>query len=136
MIRRLVQLTVLSLIACIALVASVPAKRTATLRLELWLLAALTGILLVHLTRERLPAAADPLARPPKPDPLPDEPAAVESLATAFTLALSTQERVRRNAEIHLRDALTSSGAPDIATGELPKTLTEWSALLERLEAS
>ena len=48
MIRRLVQLTVLSLIATVALVASVPEKRTATMRLELWVLAALAGALLLH----------------------------------------------------------------------------------------
>jgi len=136
MIRRLVQLTVLSLVASVALIASVPAKRTATLRLEVWLLAVLGAILLVHLTRARLPASDDPLARSPKPDPLPSEPAAVESLATAFTLAPSAQERVRRSAHIQLRDALTTAGVADAATRELPTTLTGWSELLDEVEAS
>ena len=43
MIRRLVQLVILSFVATTALVASVPEKRTATMRLELWVLAALAG---------------------------------------------------------------------------------------------
>ena len=136
MIRRLVQLTVLSLIATVALVASVPEKRTATMRLELWLLAALAGALLLHLTRKRLPLTADPLARPPKPEAPPGEPYAVEALAVAFALAPSTSERVRRSAHIQLRDALQAAGAPVSARAELPSTLDGWSALLDELEAS
>ncbi len=98
MIRRLVQLTMLSLIGTVVLVASVPEKRTATLRLELWVLAALGGALLLHFTRNRLPLTTDPLARPSKPEVPPGEPAAVESLAGAFVLAPSPSERVRRSA--------------------------------------
>ena len=68
MIRRLVQLAILSFVAQTALVASVPEKRTTTMRLELWVLAALAGALLLHLTRNRLPLTPDPLARPVKPE--------------------------------------------------------------------
>ena len=96
MIRRLVQLTMLSLIGTVILVASVPEKRTATIRLELWVLAVLAGALLLHLTRNRLPLTTDPLARQSKPEVPPGEPAAVESLAGAFVLAPSPSERVRR----------------------------------------
>ena len=106
MIRRLVQLVILSFVATTALVASVPEKRTATMRLELWVLAALAGALLLHLTRNRLPLTPDPLARPAKPEVPPGEPYEVETLAIAFALAPSTSERVRRSAQIQLRDAL------------------------------
>ncbi len=109
MIRRFVQLTVLSLIGTVALVASVPEKRTASIRLELWVLAALAGALLLHVTRRRLPLTADPLARPPKPELPPGEPSAVEELAVAFALAPSDSERVRRSAHIQLRDALQAA---------------------------
>ena len=81
MTRRLVQLTVLSLAVTVALVASVPEKRTATIRLEIWMLAVLGAALLVHLMRTRLPLTADPLARRPKPEAEVDDPLAVESLA-------------------------------------------------------
>jgi hypothetical protein len=136
MIRRLVQLTVLSLMATVALVASVPEKRTATMRLELWVLAALAGALLLHFTRQRLPLVSDPLARPSKPEVPPGEPFEVESLAVAFALAPSSSERVRRSAQIQLRDALVAAGAPVAERTELPATLDAWSALLDELEAS
>lgn len=136
MIRRLVQLTVLSLMASVALVASVPEKRTATMRLELWVLAALAGALLLHFTRSRLPLTSDPLARPAKPEVPPGDPVEVESLAVAFSLAPSSSERVRRSAQIQLRDALLAAGAPISKRAELPVTLDEWSALLDELEAS
>ena len=112
MIRRLVQLVILSFVATTALVASVPEKRTATMRLELWVLAALAGALLLHLTRNRLPLTPDPLARSAKPEVPPGEPYEVETLAIAFALAPSTSERVRRSAQIQLHDALQSAGAP------------------------
>ena len=136
MIRRLVQLTILSFIATTALVASVPEKRTATMRLELWVLAALAGALLLHLTRNRLPLTPDPLARPVKPELPPGEPHEVETLAIAFALAPSTSERVRRSAQIQLRDALQSAGAPVSMRAELPSTLAGWSELFDELEAS
>ena len=136
MIRRLVQLTMLSLIVTVILVASVPEKRTATMRLELWVLAALAGALLLHFTRNRLPLTTDPLARPSKPEVPPGEAAAVESLAGAFVLAPSPSERVRRSAQIELRDALQAAGAPVALRAELPATLDGWSALLDELEAS
>lgn len=136
MTRRLVQVTVLSLAVTVALVASIPEKRTATIRLELWMLAVFAAVLLVHLMRTRLPLTADPLARRAKPEPEVDDPVAVESLAVAFTLAPSAQERVRRSAHIQLRDALRSAGAPVAAQAELPATLTGWAALLDEMEAS
>ena len=136
MIRRLVQLTVLSLMATVALVASVPEKRTATIRLEVWVLAVLGGALLLHYLRRRLPLTADPLTRPPKPDDLPLEPFEVESLAVLFSLAPSSSDRVRRSAQIQLRDALKAAGAPVALRAELPPTLEGWSALLDELEAS
>ncbi len=136
MTRRLVQLTVLSLAVTVALVASVPEKRTATIRLEIWMLAVLGAVLLVHLMRTRLPLTADPLARRPKPEAEVDDPLAVESLAVAFALAPSTQERIRRSAHIQLRDALRTAGAPVEAQAELPITLEEWAALLDDMEAS
>ncbi len=136
MIRRLVQLVILSVVATTALVASVPEKRTATMRLELWVLAALAGALLLHLTRNRLPLTPDPLARPAKPEVPPGEPYEVETLAIAFALAPSTSERVRRSAQIQLRDALQSAGAPVSMRAELPSTLAGWSRLFDELEAS
>jgi hypothetical protein len=134
--RRLVEVTVLSVAVTVALVASVPEKRTATIRLEIWVLAVLGAVLLVHLMRARLPLTADPLARRAKPEAEVDDPAAVESLAVAFTLAPSTQERIRRSAHIQLRDALRTAGAPIAAQAELPATLDGWAALLDEIEAS
>ena len=136
MIRRLVIAMVVSIVAAATLIASVPTKRTATIRLELWVLAVLGAILFLHLTRERLPLTADPIARAAKAEPMPTEPFAVDSLAIAFTLAPSQQERIRRSAHIQLRDALEDAGAPASVRAELPETLEEWSSLLDDLEAS
>ncbi len=134
--RRLVQVAVLSLAVTVALVASVPEKRTAMIRLEIWTLAALGAVLLVHLMRTRLPLTADPLARRAKPEAEVEDPVAVESLAVAFALAPSTQERIRRSAHIQLRDALRTAGAPIEAEAPLPATLDEWATLLDDMEAS
>jgi hypothetical protein len=134
--RRLVIAMVVSIVAAGVLVASVPTKRTATLRVELWVLAVLAAILFIHLTRTRLPLTADPVARAPKPEPNPTEPFAVDSLAIAFTLAPSPQERIRRSAHIQLRDALEDAGAPESVRAELPETLAGWSSLLDEMEAS
>ena len=112
MIRRLVIAIVVSIVAAATLVASVPTKRTATIRLELWMLAVLGAILFLHFTRERLPLTADPIARAAKAEPIPTEAFAVESLAIAFTLAPSQHERIHRRAHIQLRDALEDAGAP------------------------
>ncbi len=136
MIRRLVIAMVVSIVAAATLIASVPTKRTATIRLELWVLAVLGAILFLHLTRNRLPLTADPIARAAKAEPMPTEPFAVDSLAIAFTLAPSQQERIRRSAHIQLRDALEDAGAPASVRAELPETLEEWSSLLDDLEAS
>jgi hypothetical protein len=136
MIRRLVITMVVSIAAAATLVASVPTKRTATIRLELWMLAVLGAILFVHLTRTRLPLTADPIARAAKAEPTPTEPFAVESLAIAFTLAPSHQERIHRSAHIQLRDALEGAGAPERMRAQLPETLDEWSSLLDEMEAS
>jgi hypothetical protein len=136
MIRRLVITMVVSIVAAAILIASVPTKRTATIRLELWVLAVLGAILFLHLTRKRLPLTADPIARAVKAEPMPTEPFAVESLAIAFTLAPSQQERIRRSAHIQLGDALEDAGAPASVRAELPETLEEWSSLLDDLEAS
>ncbi len=135
MIRRLVIAMVVSIVAAATLVASVPTKRTATIRLELWMLAVLLAVLFLHLTRERLPLTADPIARVAKAEPIPTEPFAVDSLAIAFTLAPSQHERIHRSAHIQLRDALEDAGAPASALAELPETLEEWSSLLDDLEA-
>lgn len=136
MIRRLVIAIVVSIVAAATLVASVPTKRTATIRLELWMLAVLGAILFLHFTRERLPLTADPIARAAKAEPIPTEAFAVESLAIAFTLAPSQHERIHRSAHIQLRDALEDAGAPASVRAELPETLEEWSSLLDDLEAS
>ena len=136
MIRRLVITMVVSIVAAATLIASVPTKRTATIRLELWVLAVLGAILFLHLTRKRLPLTADPIARAAKAEPMPTEPFAVDSLAIAFTLAPSQQERIRRSAHIQLGDALEDAGAPASVHAELPETLEEWSSLLDDLEAS
>ena len=136
MIRRLVIAMVVSIVAAATLIASVPTKRTATIRLELWVLAVLGAILFLHLTRNRLPLTADPIARAAKAEPMPTEPFAVDSLAIAFTLAPSQQERIRRSAHIQLCDALEDAGAPASVRAELPETLEEWSSLLDDLEAS
>ena len=136
MIRRLVIAMVVSIVAAATLIASVPTKRTATIRLELWVLAVLGAILFLHLTRNRLPLTADPIARAAKAEPMPTEPFAVDSLAIAFTLAPSQQERIRRSAHIQLGDALEDAGAPASVRAELPETLEEWSSLLDDLEAS
>ena len=136
MIRRLVIAMVVSIVAAATLVASVPTKRTATIRLELWMLALLGAILFLHLTRTRLPLTADPIARGAKAEPTPAEPFAVDSLVIAFTLAPSQQERIRRSAHIQLRDALEDAGAPESMRAELPQTLEGWSSLLDDLEAS
>jgi hypothetical protein len=136
MIRRLVIAMVVSIAAAAVLVASVPTKRTAMVRLELWMLAVLGAILFLHLTRTRLPLTADPIARGAKAEPTPTEPFAVDSLAIAFTLAPSQQERIRRSAHIQLRDALQDAGAPESMRAELPQTLEGWSSLLDDLEAS
>jgi hypothetical protein len=136
MIRRLVITMVVSIVAAAILIASVPTKRTATTRLELWVLAVLGAILFLHFTRNRLPLTADPIARAAKAEPTPTEPFAVDSLAIAFTLAPSQQERIRRSAHIQLCDALEDAGAPASVRAELPETLEEWSSLLDDLEAS
>jgi hypothetical protein len=136
MTRRLVQVTLLSLTVTVALVASIPEKRTAMIRLEVWMLAVFGAVLLVHLMRTRLPLTADPLARRAKPEAEPGDPVAVESLAVAFTLAPSPQEQVRRSAHIQLREALRAAGAPVAAQAELPATLQGWAALLDEMEAS
>ena len=136
MIRRLVITMVVSIVAAATLIASVPTKRTATIRLELWVLAVLGAILFLHLTRNRLPLTADPIARAAKAEPMPTEPFAVDSLAIAFTLAPSQQERIRRSAHIQLCDALEDAGAPASVRAALPETLEEWSSLLDDLEAS
>ena len=136
MIRRLVITMVVSIVAAATLIASVPTKRTATIRLELWVLAVLGAILFLHLTRKRLPLTADPIARAAKAEPMPTEPYAVDSLAIAFTLAPSQQERIRRSAHIQLGDALEDAGAPASVRAALPETLEEWSSLLDDLEAS
>ena len=60
----------------------------------------------------------------------------METLAIAFALAPSTSERVRRSAQIQLRDALQSAGAPVSMRAELPSTLAGWSELFDELEAS
>jgi hypothetical protein len=125
-----------SIAAAGILVASVPTKRTATLRLELWMLAVLAAVLLLHLTRSRLPLTADPLARGAKAEPTPSEPSAVDSLAIAFRLAPSQQERIHRSAHIQLRDALEDAGVPASTRAQLPETLEQWSALLDDVEAS
>jgi hypothetical protein len=136
MIRRLVITMVVSIVAAATLIASVPTKRTATIRLELWVLAVLGAILFLHFTRNRLPLTADPIARAAKAEPMPTEPFAVDSLAIAFTLAPSQQERIRRSAHIQLGDALEDAGAPASVRAALPETLEEWSSLLDDLEAS
>ena len=136
MIRRLVIAMAVSIAAAATLVASVPTKRTATIRLELWMLAVLGAVLFLHLTRTRLPLTADPIARGAKAEPAPTEPFAVESLAIAFTLAPSQQERIHRSAHIQLRDALEGAGAPEHMRAQLPETLAEWSSLLDEMEAS
>jgi hypothetical protein len=136
MIRRLVITMVVSIIAAATLIASVPTKRTATVRLELWVLAVLGAILFLHFTRNRLPLTADPIARAAKAEPMPTEPFAVDSLAIAFTLAPSQQQRIRRSAHIQLGDALEDAGAPASVRAHLPETLEEWSSLLDDLEAS
>jgi len=136
MIRRILIAMAVSIAAAAMLVASVPTKRTATIRLELWMLAVLGAILFLHLTRTRLPLTADPIARGAKPEPTPAEPFAVDSLAIAFTLAPSHQERIHRSAHIQLRDALEDAGAPESVRAQLPQTLDEWSSLLDEMEAS
>ena len=136
MIRRLVITMLVSIVAAATLIASVPTKRTATIRLELWVLAVLGAILFLHFTRNRLPLTVDPIARAAKPEPIPTEPFAVDSLAIVFTLAPSQQERIRRSAHIELGDALEDAGAPASVRAELPQTLEEWSSLLDDLEAS
>ncbi len=83
-----------------------------------------------------LPLTADPLARRAKPEAEVDDPVAVESLAVAFALAPSTQERIGRSAHIQLRDALRTAGAPIEAQAELPATLDGWASLLDEMEAS
>ncbi|RPI10429.1 MAG: hypothetical protein EHM63_03150 [Actinobacteria bacterium] len=133
--RRFFQAAFFSLLVTGALVVAVPSKRTATARLEIWVLAVLVGLALVHLVRRRLPSGADPLARRPKPEPVSADPAEVESLSLALSLAASPHPRVRRNAEIDLRDALRSAGVSD-EDGELPTSPSEWSSLLDRVEAS
>ena len=133
--RRFVQAALFSLLVTGALVVAAPSKRTATARLELWVLALLVGLALVELVRRRLPSGADPLARRRKPEPLSADPTQVEALGLAFSLAASAHPRVRRNAEIELRGALRSAGVAD-ESSELPTSLSGWSGLLDRVEAS
>ena len=133
--RRFFQAAVFSLLVTGALVVAAPSKRTATARLEIWVLAVLVGLALLHLVRRRLPLGADPLARRRKPEPVSADPAPVEELSLAFSLAASTHPRVRRNAEIELREALRSAGVPD-DSGELPTSSSDWSSLLVGVEAS
>jgi hypothetical protein len=52
-----------------------------------------------------------------------------------MSLASSAHDRVRRNAEIELREALRSAGASGV-DNELPTSATGWSSLLDRVEAS
>jgi uncharacterized membrane protein len=133
--QRFVQAALLSLLVTGVLVVAAPSKRTATTRLEIWVLAVLVGLALVHLVRRRLPSGVDPLARRRKPEPVSADPAQVEALGLAFSLAASPHPRVRRNAEIDLRAALRMAGAPD-DSGELPTSSSDWSSLLDRVEAS
>ncbi len=133
--QRFVQAALLSLLVTGVLVVAAPTKRTATARLEIWVLAVLLGLALLHLVRRRLPSAADPLARRRKPEPVSADPAQIEALSLAFALAASPHPRVRRNAEIDLREALRVAGAPD-ESSELPTSSSEWSSLLDRVEAS
>jgi hypothetical protein len=133
--QRLFQSALLSLVVTGVLVVAAPSKRTATARLEIWVLALLVGLALVHLVRSRVPLAADPLRRRRKPDPESTDPAEVEALTLSLSLAASPHDRVRRNAEIQLRDALRSAGVSDEGD-ELPTSAAEWSNLLDRAEAS
>jgi hypothetical protein len=133
--QRLVQSALLSLLVAGVLVVAAPSKRTATARLEIWVLAVLAGLALLHLVRSRVPLRADPLRRRRKPEPVSVDPAPVEALTLAMSLASSAHDRVRRNAEIELREALRSAGASGV-DNELPTSATGWSSLLDRVEAS
>jgi hypothetical protein len=134
--QRLVQAALLSVLVTGGLVIAAPSKRTATARLEIWVLAVLVALALVHLVRRRLPVGADPLGRRPKSEPLSADPAEVEVLGLAISLASSTHDRVRRNAEIELRTALRSAGVSDDDDEAVPGSAAEWSSLLDRVEAS
>jgi uncharacterized membrane protein len=133
--QRLVQSALLSLLVAGVLVVAAPSKRTATARLEIWVLAVLAGLALLHLVRSRVPPGAEPLRRRRKSEPGSVDPAPVEALTLAMTLASSPHDRVRRNAQIELREALRSAGASDV-DDELPTSATGWSNLLDRVEAS
>ena len=135
MIRRLVIAMVVSIVAAATLVASVPTKRTATIRLELWMLAVLGAILFLHFARERLPLTADPIARAAKAEPIATEPFAVDSLAIAFTpRPHSTSESIGARTSSCRR--ARRCGRAGERPRELPETLEEWSLLLDDLEAS
>jgi hypothetical protein len=137
--QRIFQSALVSLLVAGVLVVAAPSKRTATARLEIWVLALLVGLALLHLVRRRLPVGADPLGRRRKPEPESADPAEVEALTLALSLASSAHYRVRRNAEIELREALRSAGVEDDEDDEddeLPTSPAEWSSLIDRVEAS
>jgi len=135
-VRRLVALAVVSLVVTVALVGADPTNRTATLRLEVVVLALLGALALVRVGRDRVPDGDDPPPGPvPARVPASQEPAAVAAITLALRLALSPHPQARRSAEQALRGALAEAGADPGGLDVLPVTVADWDELLDGLGA-
>ncbi len=137
MIRRLVQLTGLSLLATFVLIASVPEKRTATIRLEIWVLAVLAAALLLHLTRRSTPADSRSRRSVTEARGAPERAVGgrdARHRAHLGAVAAGTHSKERGRSSC--ATPYGAAGALLEAERELPTTIEGWSALIDDLEAS